>query len=70
MEKDTLTASEAIFGFCGWLTTRAEKTLMSGVDDASPVVELIERFCDKNNLKEPREDWANNLKYPEVIRLL
>lgn len=69
-ENLTLSASEALYGFCGWLTMRSEKTIMSGVDDCAPIVELIARFCDENKLCEPREDWNKNLHYPEVIKVL
>ncbi len=58
---DKLTASEAVYGFCGWLTTREEKTIMSSADDAAPIASLIDQFCRKNKLKEPREGWDNNL---------
>ncbi len=66
---DQLSASEAIYGFCGWLTTRPEKTTMSAFDDAAATADLINSFCDKNNLIDPREDWAKNLIYPEVIQI-
>jgi len=52
-----LSASEALYEFCGWLTSRKEKTIMSSSDDASPVANRIKEFCDKNKLAPPREDW-------------
>ena len=61
---DKLTASEALFGFCAWLTTREEKTIMSASDDAAPMPMLIRKFCDTNILEEPRIDWHNNLIHP------
>ena len=64
---DKLTASEAVFGFCGWLTSREEKTIMSSNDDASVIVDLIKSYCDVNKLDEPRGDWANNLVRPKEI---
>ena len=60
-----LTASEAIFGFAGWLTTRPKKTVMSSSDDAAPIVELIQQFCEVNNLDEARDGWENNLTHPD-----
>jgi len=61
---DKLIASEALFGFCGWLTTRKEKIIMSSSADASPIVELIAEFCDENKLENPREGWELNLIHP------
>ena len=58
---DTLNASEAIFGFAGWLTTRDEKTVMSASDDAGHVVQLIKEYCRANNLEDPREGWEKKL---------
>jgi len=63
--EDKLTGSEAIFGFCGWLTTRKEKTIMSTSDDAAPIVELISKFCKENKLSDPRENWEKNLSHPK-----
>jgi len=62
---DKLTASEAVFGFCAWLTTRKEVTIMSDTADASPIVELIKKFCDTNKLEEPRSDWHKTLIHPK-----
>ncbi len=62
--KDELTASEALYGFVGWLTTRKEKTIMSSSHDCSVLVELITQFCDENSLSEPRERWEKNLIHP------
>jgi len=60
-----LTGSEAIYGFCGWLTLREEKTIMSSSDDAAPIVELISRFCDENKLPEPRLNYTDYLTTPK-----
>lgn len=64
MEQNILSASEALYGFCGWLTTRPERTIMSSSDNATPVAALIEEFCKANNLEKPRERWASNLVHP------
>jgi hypothetical protein len=63
--KDKLTASEAIYGFCAWLTTRDEKTIMSASDDSAPIPVLIEQFCKTNGLETPREYWHNHLTHPQ-----
>jgi len=65
MVKRTMTASEALFGFCGWLTSRKEKTVMSSTDEAGTAVELIEKFMDANNLPMPTDGWEKNLVHPD-----
>lgn len=64
VQMDKLTATEALFGFCGWLTTRQERTIMSSSDDSAPIVRLITRFIEANALAEPGEGWQNNLIHP------
>lgn len=61
---DELTASEALFGFIGWLTAREERVVFSAHDSASPAVELVREFCKTNGLTEPREDWITRLTMP------
>lgn len=66
--KDKLIASEAIIGFCAWLTTRNEITKMGASEDCSPIVKLAMEFCDENQLKCPRDGWENNLIHPSGER--
>jgi len=61
IENDKLTASEALYGFCGWLTSRDEKTIMSANDDAAPIAELVNKFSKVHNLEEPRDNFYKNL---------
>ena len=66
---DKLTASEALYGFCGWLTTRDmkdmnDRIIMSPIDDCAAIPSLVEQFCKENKLAEPREGWRNNLIHP------
>jgi len=61
---DKLTASEAVFGFCGWLTTRKKKTVMSSSDDCAGIADLAADFCEANKLAEPRDHWEHNLIHP------
>jgi len=60
-----LSASEALYGFCGWLTARKEKTVMSSDDNTGCVAALVEKFCEVNDLEDPREDWVDFLKHPK-----
>ncbi|NOX49185.1 MAG: hypothetical protein GXP16_01440 [Gammaproteobacteria bacterium] len=64
-ETTKLSGSEALYGFIGWLTTR-EGTIMVGEKHvATPLPKLIDEFCKRNNLTEPRESWAD-LLVPEM----
>lgn len=58
-ENSVLSASEALYGFCGWLTTRKEVVQMGSSSDCAHICELIERFIDRNNLECPREGWQH-----------
>lgn len=53
--------SETLYIFCGWLTTRKEKTIMSSSDNAAPIAELIKEFCDHYRLPEPRKGWEQKI---------
>lgn len=57
--RESLSPSEAVYGFAGWLTTRDDVVTMSGHDDAAIVAELVDEYVKKQNLDEPRyeEDW-------------
>ena len=57
-----LNASEALYAFCGALTTRKERTVMSSTDDAAKIADLIAEFCKLNDLDKPREGWENKFK--------
>lgn len=59
-----LSASEALVGFAGWLTTR-DCTLMIGAShDVAGVADLVQQFCVTNNLAEPRIGWQKKLTHP------
>jgi hypothetical protein len=61
----TLSPSEALFGFCGWLTTRDKITRMGLVCECSEIPDLIVEFCEFNNLPMPEHDWHKNLNHPK-----
>ncbi len=62
--KKELSASEALFGFCGWLTGRDKITVMSAKHNAATIADLIARFIKVNKLSQPRERWEKKLKQP------
>jgi 2'-5' RNA ligase len=65
LARDELSGSEALFGFCGWLTTRDKPTTMSSHDDCGHIADLIGTFCKTNALSDPRDDWNKKLTHPK-----
>ena len=65
MNKKVLSGSEALYGFCGWLTTREKRTVMSNTDECGGIADLIKIFCETNNLPGPRGEWTDYLTHPE-----
>ena len=63
--KRELTGSEAIYGFCTWLTTRKEVTKMSSKHNCAIIDNLIKEFCAVNELSEPADDWHKLFTYPK-----
>jgi len=59
-----MSGAEAIYGFCGWLTTRDEKTIMGSKHDCAVIADLIDEFCKANDLSEPVDHWEKNLIHP------
>lgn len=61
---EELTASEALFGFVGWLTTRKAVTEMSAAHDCAGIANLVQKFCTANGLAEPVNNWHEKLIHP------
>ena len=60
-----LTATEALYGFAGWLTSRDEAVTLSRHHDAAIVADLVAEFIKANDLGDvSSEDWNRYLKYP------
>ncbi len=59
-----LTATETLYGFCGWLTSRDESVTMGATHECGTVVDLIKRYMDANNLPDVTERYPNNLRTP------
>lgn len=66
-EIDEMTASEALFGFCAWLTSQNVPVVMSSSHECGSIAGLISTFCKENKLSEPREDWDRRLKHPPDV---
>ena len=61
MMEGKLSASEAVYGFAGWLTSRKERVCASSTDDSAIWAELVDQFCKANNLETTRENWTDLL---------
>lgn len=60
-----LSASEALYGFMAWLTSRADPATFSRKHEAAIAAELVDAFCCSNHLSSPRYGWTDRLNYPE-----
>ena len=54
---DAWSASEALYGFMGWLTSRRQAVTLSATHDAAIAADLVALFCKRHGLAEPREGW-------------
>ena len=61
---DKLTASEALYGFASWLTSRDKAVTASSKHDAAIWAVLVDKFCTENDLAPPRDEWVANLIRP------
>lgn len=57
-------ASEALFGFSAWLTSRDDPIVISARHDASAIAELVGIYCEANNLEDPRSCYPGNITWP------
>lgn len=62
-----LNASEAVFGFAAWLSTRKEVVSFGASCDCASIPGLITRFCNANSLGGPSINWPHNLNYPDDV---
>ena len=62
-----MSASEAIYGFVAWLTTRMDQITMSQHNNAAPAADLVKRFCEYNKLEAPRDGWDDLLEMPDLV---
>ena len=59
--KESLSPSEALYGFGSWLTTRKEPITISSHHNAGIVSELIDEFIKKQELEKPKDHWEDEL---------
>ena len=65
MKRNTLLASEALYGFAGWITTRDKEIVASAHHDSAIWAKLVDEFIKTNNLDKPRDRWEENLTLPK-----
>ena len=58
-------ASEALYMFMGWLTVRDEVVKLGATENAAIAAELVDAFCQTNNLPEPRVGWEKLMEHPK-----
>ena len=57
-EEPSVRASEAVYGFAAWLTTREERTIFSSTDECAGIPSLCDEYITMLKLTPPREDWG------------
>ena len=62
---DRLSASEALCGFCAWLSTERETMSIGANEECGQWAEAVDAFCKRNALDPPREGWEKALALPE-----
>ncbi len=67
INSDKLSASEALYGFAGWLTSQSSPVTMSSHHNCSIVADMVKRFCDANKLHDPVDGWDQHLKHPGSV---
>ena len=64
--KIEMNASEALYGFAGWLTGRDKPVTAGANHDCAIWAELVEQFIKANDLTPVRDDvWPDNLHHPK-----
>lgn len=62
LQRSGITASEAVYGFAGWLTTRNQAVTFGSTHDCAPIAELVDQFVRRQGLTPPRENYADLLR--------
>ena len=62
---EKLNPSEAIMGFCAWLTSRYVVVPMSAKHDSGKVVDLVTDFIKINDLPDIRNNYTDYLEFPK-----
>ena len=60
-----ITATDALFGFGAYLTTRKKEVTFSYKHNAADMVDLISEFLDANNLPDVSKAYPDNFVMPK-----
>jgi hypothetical protein len=63
-----MSPTDALFGFCAWLTTREETTVMGGNMECGHVPQLLEAFMEANQLPDVSGDFPDSFAMPKTER--
>jgi hypothetical protein len=69
LANSALSPSEALYGFMGWLTTRAVTVTLGAEHNCAGIPDLIGEYCKANELEDPRWGWHHQHKHPEKVQL-
>lgn len=58
---DMLKASEAVYGFAGWLSARPTLIVAGSTANAAPMAEAVNAFVTAQSLSEPRDNYTEYL---------
>jgi hypothetical protein len=61
---ENMKATDALFGFAAWLTTREEVVAFGGSESAAPAAELVGKFVEANDLGEPSPEYPESFVMP------
>lgn len=59
---DSLSPSEALFAFMGWMTARPQPLLVGAQHDAAPLAVLAAMYAEVQGFAPPREGWEKLIK--------
>lgn len=62
---ERVTASEAVYGFSAWLTTREKAITIGALHESTTLIELAKKWIDENNLPEVTLNYPDNIKHPQ-----
>jgi len=63
--ESSISASEALYGFCSWLICRDKELTLSAHHSVGKVAELVVLFCEVNDLAEPHKNWEKKIVLPK-----
>jgi hypothetical protein len=61
-----MSASEALYGFAGWLTSLEKPVTLSAGHDAGIAARLVDEYCKANSLPDPTPEGEDLRKFPKT----